>query len=322
MKLMLQLYFYKIKVEGIENIPKGVPLLITPNHQNALIDPLLVGTHMPIPIHYLTRSDVFKWWIKSFLNKLNMMPIYRIRDGYAKLSLNDAVFASCREVFNERGSVLMFPEGNHGKEYFLRPLTKGAARLALQSYEEVAEDLMILPVGLNYFEHRKPNSVVLIKFGGPVTVADYAQQYKKNPAKGLIAMRDAIAEAMKKTLVIPEETDDYQQKKELMFQQKNEHLSFSELKALNFSESIDENRHHTHLLAKIFNPIPFLIIHRVLNKEEDVVFHSTLKFALGLFAFPVWWMLVFLLLSFSVGINIATLAVIVMVSGLFYSYQR
>ena len=79
-------------------------------------------------------------------------------------------------------------------------------------------------------------------------------------------------------------------------------------------------RHHR--LAKILNPIPFLIMAHKLSKVEDVVFHSTLKFGIGLIAFPVWWLVVFLLLFWSVGINIAILAVIVMVFGLFYSYQR
>jgi 1-acyl-sn-glycerol-3-phosphate acyltransferase len=323
MKLMLQLYFRRIKIEGIDNVPKNTPLLITPNHQNALIDALLVGAFSPIPLHYLTRSDVFKPWLTPLLKRVNMMPIYRIRDGYSKLSLNDQVFASCKEVFKKKGSVLIFPEGNHGKEYFLRPLTKGAARLALQSQAELDDDLMVLPVGLNFFNHRKPQSTVLIKYGEPVSVKEFLSAYQESQTKGLISMRDAISEGMRRTLIIPDQTEDYEERKRAVFQEQHEDLSFTELKEINLSEvSVEDGRASKHWLAKVLNPVPFLIIHRVLSRVEDVVFHSTLKFGVGIFAFPIWWAVVFLLLSLSVGINIAILAVIVMVTGLFYSYQR
>lgn len=323
MRLSLRFYFRKIRIEGLENIPKDTPLLITPNHQNALIDPLLVGAFAPIPTHYLTRSDVFKWWLKPLLIRVNMMPIYRIRDGYAKLSLNDQVFSSCREVFKENGSVLIFAEGNHGKEYFLRPLTKGAARLALQSEGELENGLMVLPVGLNYFDHQKSNSVVLMKFGEPIMVANYLDTYKSNPTKGLIEMREGISQGMKKVLVIPEADTDYESRKEKIFQPKHENLSFKELRDLDISQvSLEKKRNSRHWLARILNPLPFLIIHWMINRVDDVVFHSTLKFGIGLFAFPIWWLIVFSFLSMTVGINITLLAVIVMISGLFYSYQQ
>lgn len=323
MRLMLRLYFRKIKIEGFENVPKDTPLLITPNHQNALIDALLVGAFTPIPLHYLTRSDVFKPWLKPILQRVNIMPIYRIRDGYSKLALNEEVFASCREVFRRNGSILIFAEGNHGKEYFLRPLTKGAARLSLQSQTDLENDLMILPIGLNYFEHRNPQSTVLIKFGKPVSVRDYLKEYEGNTAKGLIKLRDAISVGMKETLVIPEQTEHYEERKKAIFQERNEHLSFKELRALDHNNvHVEKKRRSRHRLAKVLNPLPYLIIYNALRRMDDVVFHSTLKFGIGLIAFPVWWILIFMLLSFSVGINIATLAVIVMITGLFYNYQR
>ena len=201
-KLTLRFYFHKIKIEGLENVPKNTPLIITPNHQNAFLDALLVGAFIPIPLplHYLTRQDVFNRWSKPFLRFLHMLPIYRIRDGYSKLSLNDAVFEACRDIFSNKGSILIFAEGNHGIHHFLRPLTKGAARLALQSEEGIDEDMMVLPVGLNYFNHQASNSTVLINFGKPIPVKEHLREYQNNRAKGLIAMRDAISKGMSAVL--------------------------------------------------------------------------------------------------------------------------
>lgn len=323
MKLSLRIYFHRIKIEGAENVPKNTPLIVTPNHQNAFLDALLVGAFIPIPLHYLTRQDVFNRWSGPFLRLINMMPIYRIRDGYSNLSRNDTVFEGCRNLFMQNGSVLIFAEGNHGRHHFLRPLTKGAARLALQSQDILENDMMVLPVGLNYFNHQVANSTVIIKFGKPIPVDEYVQGYQTNHAKGLIEMRDAISSGMKDVLVIPEKTAEYDVQTQAIFQEKHEEFSFQELRSLPFLETaIDGKRKKNHLLAWLLNPIPMLIIGRVIGKIEDVVFHSSLKFGIGLFLFPFWWLLVFLTMFYLVGINIALLMVIVMVFGLYYSYLR
>ncbi len=324
MKLSLRFYFHKVKIEGAESVPKNTPLIVAPNHQNAFLDALLVGAFIPIPLHYLARQDVFNRWTKSILSILQMIPIYRIRDGYSKLSLNDSIFESCFELFRGKESVLIFAEGNHGRYHFLRPLTKGAARLSLQAQSRLSEDLMILPVGLNYFDHQSPKSTVLIKFGEPIPVKDYLEIYEKNQAKGLIDLRDRISDGMKKTLVIADETSDYSERANSIFRNENEGLSFDELKSLEVSKEANNlaKSRRAHFLAWILNPIPMLIINRAIMKFDDVVFHSSLKFGIGIFVFPMWWLTIFLLLLFSTGINIALLAVIVMISGLYYSYLR
>ncbi|MEP1035661.1 1-acyl-sn-glycerol-3-phosphate acyltransferase [Ekhidna sp.] len=321
---MLRSYFHKIRIEGKENVPKNTPLIVIPNHQNAFLDAILVGAFIPIPLHYLTRQDVFTWWSKPLLRLMNMMPIYRIRDGFSKLSLNDAVFESCRNLFGNHGSVLIFAEGNHGKDYYLRPLTKGAARLALQSQEAIDTEMMVLPVGLNYFNHQAANSTVLINFGKPIPVKEYVKSYQTNAAKGLIEIRNAISTGMKEVLVIPDMSPEYDLRVQAIFQEKHEDLSFHELQSIDITETIieDKKQKKKHHLAWILNPLPLLIIRKVISGIDDVVFHSSLKFGIGLFAFPLWWVIVFFTMFFLVGINIALLTVIVMVYGLYYSYQR
>lgn len=322
MKLTLRIYFRRVRIEGLENVPRNKPLLVTPNHQNAFLDPLLTGAFIPIPLHFLTRSDIFKKWNRPFMKALNMMPIYRIRDGYQTLSKNEAVFESCKELFNDSKSVLIFPEGNHGEHHYLRPLTKGAARIAIQSQLSINEDLMILPVGLNYYNHLAPRSTVRIVFGKPISVSDFHRVYNENEAKGLIALRDAISNGMKDALAIPEEIDDYENRKNTLFKEENSSLSLEELRGLPTDhDATAPPSKRKHIMPRIFNPVPYFIINKVLSKFDDYVFHSSLKFAVGLFVFPIWWLFIFLLLFSLAGIHIATLALIVMVMSLFYSYQ-
>jgi len=319
----LGVFFRKVKIEGVDNIPKDVPLLIIANHQNALIDALIVGSFFPRSVHFLTRQDVFNPKTERILKALKMMPVYRIRDGYSQLKNNDGVFNACFELFKQNESVLIFPEGNHGEHHYLRPLTKGAARLAFQSDEAGSKSLMVLPVGINYFDHKKARSSLVLVYGKPITVADYREAYKENAAAGLKQLREAMKEGMKSTLVIPDHTDSYEEDKAFVFQEKNGGLGFEELKAL--AEVKDKTtppaRRNRRIMARVLNPAPFFLISHFLKGLKDIVFTSTTKFAVGLIAFPIWWLLVFSISALLFGTYIGLLVVFTMVTALFYSYQ-
>ena len=113
MRLGFAFYFKKILISGTKNIPKNKAILFVANHQNALIDPLLIGAISPRELNFLTRADVFnKPLIKALLSTVNMMPIYRIKDGRSGLSKNEEVFQKCYKILNKNGTILIFPEGN------------------------------------------------------------------------------------------------------------------------------------------------------------------------------------------------------------------
>lgn len=322
-RLTLKVYFSKIEIVGIKNLSADSPLIITPNHQNAFLDALIIGSFSPIPIHFITRSDVFTWWSRPLLHAMNMMPIYRIRDGYSTLSQNDAVFEACRGLFKQKKSILIFAEGNHGEHHYLRPLTKGAARLALQSQLAMEEDLKIVPIGLNYFRHTLPKSKVSMIVGSPISVKEYVAAYQQNSGTGLINMRNAISLGMKSTLVIPEPVENYEEHRQAIFRKENEGLSFKELKNITVSStSFQQIAPSKHRLSKILNPLPFLIIWKVLSGIKDIVFYSSLKFGIGLIVFPLWWIGSFFTGQWLLGTIPSLVIVCTMIGGLFFDYRR
>ena len=81
-------FFKKLTVVGKEKIPKDGSIIFSPNHQSALLDPLLVGVTNGKRVYSLTRSDVFRKPFLWVLNAMQTLPIYRIRDGYEKLTRN------------------------------------------------------------------------------------------------------------------------------------------------------------------------------------------------------------------------------------------
>jgi len=316
-------FFSEIEIVGTENIPRGKPLIFAPNHQNAFLDAFMVGSISPVGIHYLTRADVFNNPFRWFMDALQMMPIYRIRDGFGQLSQNAGVFEACRQLFSQTKSVLIFPEGNHGENYYLRPLTKGISRLACES-QEILEDkeLWIQPVGLNYFDLRKPRRKATVVFGEPIRVGDYMQTYNEQKPKALKQLRDDVYEKMHACMFIPDNDEKYELRKSWLIKKK-ENLSFQEMRKflhdINEPAPTKKSYPAMTIIGKALGAFnfPALMVMSFLlkNKIKDVVFASSIKWVVGLFLFPLWWALIMTLTSIIFNIKVGlvvTLSIIIL----------
>jgi 1-acyl-sn-glycerol-3-phosphate acyltransferase len=125
-------------------------VLITANHPNALMDAIIIGALFKRPVHYLTRGDVFnKAWKRKLLELLNMVPIYRIRDGIQNLHLNQYAFDKSHDVLASNGIVLIFIEGSCKHTHQLQPFKKGAARIAFNCWNN-GIDLKVMPISIRY----------------------------------------------------------------------------------------------------------------------------------------------------------------------------
>ena len=56
----LHVWYKRITITGRENIPQGKPIIFAPNHQNGIIDPLLVLAASRRQIVWLATADYFK----------------------------------------------------------------------------------------------------------------------------------------------------------------------------------------------------------------------------------------------------------------------
>ena len=184
--IAVRMYYRRIKVVGLEKVPKGTPVIFAPNHQYAFMDALVVViANQKIP-YFLVRGDIFKSSIASFLlRSLRMMPVYRQRDKVNVLSKNEDIFNRCVEMLHERQHLVIFPEGNHSKIRKIRPMRKGVFRIGFRAINENPEskDLVIVPVGINYDDHSKFQSDLLVRFGDPIKLEDYNAEYNENQAK-------------------------------------------------------------------------------------------------------------------------------------------
>lgn len=213
---ILRQFYSRFEVQDYDkNMVPGAPIIMAGNHQNALIDALnMVGsTKINRQPTFITRSDVFGHALTGALYSLKLLPIYRERDNMPieeRIKKNEEIFNITVHRLSLKECVLIFPEGNHNRKLRIRNLQKGFARMAFKAEEENNFELgtLIVPMGLNYRDHLKFHSDFLIIYGEPIPVANYIEQYKENPGKALITIRNDLRAAMRK-IVWDIQNDEY-----------------------------------------------------------------------------------------------------------------
>jgi 1-acyl-sn-glycerol-3-phosphate acyltransferase len=169
-KTVIKLRFKSVNLNHQEFLDSRQPLIIVANHGNSFLDAILLAIVFERKLHFLARADVFNSKFKIwFLGKLNMMPIYRIRDGREVLKNNDLIFARCTQILQKNGAILIFPEGNCVVEKRLRNFKTGFVNLA---YEANVKNLAVLPISLNYASLKTLNTHLDVVFNDLIVIED------------------------------------------------------------------------------------------------------------------------------------------------------
>ena len=295
--------FSRVEVHGLDRVAWDAPCILSPNHQNAFLDALLVGITAPVTLTFPSRASVFGTPFDWFLEALHMVPIYRRRDGFDKLSETRDILAEQRERLREGQSLVMFSETEHAHTYYLRPLSRGSARLALNTQEGTDKTVQLVPVGINYYHLCRPGFKVSIVFGEPLRADEYRARDRENEAVRVNELRDDLAAAMKNCMLVPEKTADYNDRVDRI-NRKNEDLTFSEMKqALQTPEDLapkDEHRPWLETLGRSLNLLnagPLWLADTLMQRIDEPPFTASLKFAVGMFGVPLWWIALFFLLG-------------------------
>ena len=169
-------YYQEISMHNLDRVPRDRAVMLLPNHQNALLDPLLYAAFARArKPYFLTRSDVFNNpLLRWIFEGLRMMPIYRLRDGRDTLKRNQEVFERCADLFAKGEHVLLFPEANHNLRRQVRPLSKGFTRILARSFQKYPDlDIWIVPVGVNYLKATNFPDRVAFYFGEAFSAKSY-----------------------------------------------------------------------------------------------------------------------------------------------------
>jgi len=312
-KTALWFYFSEIKVKGKWKDYKDVPIIIVANHQNALLDPLLIATFIHLKPYFLSRASVFKNpIIAKILAFIRMVPVFRIRDGFGSIPGNKSSFSFCETVLKNQGKILVFPEGNHSLRRQVRPLSKGFTRIvsvALQNDPEM--DLKILPIGINYQAHQKSGSKVLLDIGEPISAKQYIGQEKT-------LLRKVEKQLQSLTLHLPE--DNYNNALKMLLRSNKDITTCRWENETTPLSAVDESKKsHPKWKNWLFKTLHFplwLLWRSIKPKIKDTVFYGTVKFCLGLVGTPIYYLFVFCFIYSFTPLSTALICIFLMLLGL------
>lgn len=291
------LFFYtkKIKVVGKENIPKKGAVLFVVNHPNGLLDPLLVTTNTPRITYYLVRAAVFKKPIvKKFLATLNLMPIYRIRDGVKELSKNTKVFNDCYKILHHKRALMIFAEGSHDKRRTVRPLSKGFTRILFGTLEKYPNTkIHVIPVGITYQKVGQYPCKVAIHYGKSIIANEYYSI--EDPNKAVTSIKDAVSNQLKELSVHIPADENY----ESIIQKLNStNVDFTEIATIQ-NKLQKEEFHQQKATINFIKPVYYLlvlnsifpwIIWKMLSKKiDETEFIDTFRFGAVISVFPFFY---------------------------------
>lgn len=204
-RLLLGVFYRRIDVVGIERIPAGRPVILAANHQNALVDPLLLLATVPRRIVPIAKAPLFGYpLLGPALRMIGAVPVHRRQEGGTDPARNDAMFDAAARALQRGGAILIFPEGLSQPQPVLMPLRTGAARMLLRAEATAGRPLgvALVPVGLVFHEpgtFRTGWATVLV--GEPVPAVDCVALYATAPEAAVRRLTDRLAESLRRQVV-------------------------------------------------------------------------------------------------------------------------
>ncbi len=149
---------FRIKTEGLENIPEGENLVVCANHKS-LFDAPLLAMCLPFKIRFMAKEELFKNKLfASFFRALGAFPVKRGKGDIGALK-------AAIKILKDGEYLGIFPEGSRSPKGYMHKGKAGAALIAAKS------GVNILPVGI--FGEYKLFSRLTVRIGKPIDLSEH-----------------------------------------------------------------------------------------------------------------------------------------------------
>lgn len=157
---------YRLKVEGLENVPKDNAYIVCPNHLSTLDPPMIAGI-LPRRISFMAKKELFdipfiRWWI-------DWMGTFAVNRD----SLGPSTIKTVMEIKKSKWVFGIFPQGTRGVPGIITGVNNGFAKLAKIT------KCSVLPVGIvgtQEAKHLPFTGNVIVKIGKPIPYSDNADE--------------------------------------------------------------------------------------------------------------------------------------------------
>jgi 1-acyl-sn-glycerol-3-phosphate acyltransferase len=118
--------YFRIEFEGVENVPRGGPVILAANHES-YADPIWLSLPFHYPLRYMTWDAVFKVpLLGGLIRSLGAFPV-KIESG------DRGALRTALTHLKAGGTLVIFPEGGRTRTGELMPFKPGVIRLALDA---------------------------------------------------------------------------------------------------------------------------------------------------------------------------------------------
>ena len=256
----LSIFFKEYKVINKTDIPTEGPLIVVSNHPSTFMDPIIVSNLLKQDAHFIGKGTLFNSVFKNWFmrNIVKAIPIYRKQDNPEKMESNDVIFEKCFQFLEEKGTLIIFPEGTSINERKLQDIKTGTARIALgaEARNNFQLGVRILSVGINYSDAPSFRSDVWVNVEELIQVSDYQAAYQQDDRAAVNLLTDKIQKNLENNLIIAddEQEDEFIKNVEAIY--KNEivtHLNLDpKLHAFTLTKGIQEAVNHFEDLDNIW----------------------------------------------------------------------
>ncbi len=172
--------FWRLKVEGIENIPKTGSFILAPVHRSN-VDSLVVAAVTKRRMRYMGKKEMWKFRFSDwFFSTMGGIPVDRGTPD------RDALRA-CEEVTKGGEPLVMFPEGTRRSGPVIEDIFDGVAFVSART------GVPIVPVGIGGSESAMPKGAKMIR-PVPIRMIIGPALYPEKPTEGGRVPRRAVRE--------------------------------------------------------------------------------------------------------------------------------
>lgn len=132
--------YFRVTIEGLENIPRSGPVIIAPNHSGfSGFDAIVLNDVLIKQARRIPRVLTHHLW---FLTPTTALPAQ-------KMGFVEATFENGVKYLQRKNLIVLFPEGEHGnfkpstQMYQLQEFKRGFVRMALQTDAWIVPTLII-----------------------------------------------------------------------------------------------------------------------------------------------------------------------------------
>ncbi len=142
--------FFRLQIDGLENVPKVGPFIISPVHRSN-VDFFLTSTLSDLQVCFMAKDSLWKnKTLGKFLNKMGTFGVSRGKPDRESLKTSEW-------VLNQKDVLVVFPEGTRQQGDRVEDIFEGAAFLSIKCQAP------IVPVGIAGSELAMPKGSKIIK---------------------------------------------------------------------------------------------------------------------------------------------------------------